>query len=133
MEQKVDRNIIGAVFVTRVVGFIPEMSYAKESYYFEDTEGLVCHVPFELRGLVKVNDFVICRVCQYKEHRYDPTLKKIVFDGKEYVCSSVQAYGTEKEIMELWNADEIVELKAPDFIKEQAIKAKELRNARMKD
>jgi hypothetical protein len=108
---KID-SMIGFVFYTRVSVLINE----KE---FEDDHGLIGHIPSKLKGILTVGDFVICRVSRFKEHRYDTVLRKNVFDGPVYICSSVQAHGTEKEIMERWNADDVLADDGQKFIRQQ--------------
>ncbi|MCF8449085.1 MAG: hypothetical protein K9G49_04360 [Taibaiella sp.] len=112
-----DRGRIGTVFFTQVVAFV-------DFNLFEDSEGSICHVPYKFRNLLNVDDFVICRVCEYKRHRYDSNTRKIVFDGELYICSSVQIYGTKSKIMALWNADEVLEKQGLEYVKRQTAKIK---------
>ena len=95
------RTDLGTVVLTKIIRFFDET-------YFEDADGFLGHIPYKLRGVLSVNESVIIRVCQYKKHRYDSSLDKNIFDGEPYICSSVQAHGTEKEMMNLWNADEVL-------------------------
>lgn len=110
MNQKYNYRNVGEVFLQEVDYFF------FDSYFFVSTEGRICHVPFRFRDKVKVGDHVICRICEYRRHRYDSETKKIVFDGEKYYCCSVQGYGSEEKMLEHWNADSELEREKENFI-----------------